>query len=175
MACLLSGIINPFLNKPLFLRVCCSSPLKTLWEEKKFLVTSNFSFSHSIFYLFQELSAIFNKLVNVVCKLSVWKSPKFVISERVKMHQIPFCQSLALVKFIHLFKQDEKKKDCMSKCMNASSCCYMDQSRNGRQSFWMIKTGSSSLCQPYKNVWIINDFCNEIDCLNLWCLKKTLK
>ena len=28
------------------------APLKTLWEKEKLLVTSNFSFSHSVFYLF---------------------------------------------------------------------------------------------------------------------------
>ena len=41
--------INSFQKKPLFLRVCISSLLKTLWEKEKLLVTSNFSFSHSIF------------------------------------------------------------------------------------------------------------------------------
>ena len=40
-------------------------------EKEKLLVTSNFSFSHSVFYLFGELSAIFNKLEIVVCKLFV--------------------------------------------------------------------------------------------------------
>ena len=43
---------NPFSNKPWFLRVCSTSLLKTLWEKEKLLVTSNFSFSHSVFYLF---------------------------------------------------------------------------------------------------------------------------
>ena len=54
--------IDPFPNKPWFLRVCSTILLKTLREKKKLLVTSNFSFSHSVFYLFGELSAIFNKL-----------------------------------------------------------------------------------------------------------------
>ena len=43
---------NPFPNKPWFLRVCSTSLLKTLWEKDKLLVTSNFSFSHSVFYPF---------------------------------------------------------------------------------------------------------------------------
>ena len=43
-------VINPFPNKPWFLRVCSSSLFKTLWEKEKLLITSNFSFSHSIFY-----------------------------------------------------------------------------------------------------------------------------
>ena len=61
--------INPFPNKPWFSRVCSWSLLKTLWEKEKLLVTSNFSFSHSVFYPFGELSAIFIKLKIVVCKL----------------------------------------------------------------------------------------------------------
>ena len=38
-------------------------------EKEKLLVTSNFSFSHSVFYLFGELSAIFIKFDIVVCNL----------------------------------------------------------------------------------------------------------
>ena len=60
---------NPFPNKPCFLRVSSTSLLKTLWEKEKFLVTSNFSFSHSIFYPFGELYANFIKFEIVVCKL----------------------------------------------------------------------------------------------------------
>ena len=44
--------LNPFPNKPWLLRVCSPRPLKTLWEKEKLLVTSNFSFYHSVFYLF---------------------------------------------------------------------------------------------------------------------------
>ena len=62
--------INPFPNKPLFLRVCSTSLLKTLWENEKLLVTSNFSFSHNVFCSFLELSAIFIQSKIVVCKLS---------------------------------------------------------------------------------------------------------
>ena len=59
---------NPFPNKPQT-NVCSTSLLKTLWEKEKLLVTSNFSFSRSVFYLFGELSAIFIKSKIVVCKL----------------------------------------------------------------------------------------------------------
>ena len=77
--------VNPFPNKPWFLRVYSTSLLKTLWEKEKLLVTSNFSFSHSVFYLFEELSAIFNKIEIVVCKpLSIWTSLKLAVWERVK-------------------------------------------------------------------------------------------
>ena len=43
--------LNPFPNKILFLRVCSTSPLKTLWEKGKLLVMRNSSFSRSVFYL----------------------------------------------------------------------------------------------------------------------------
>ena len=62
-------LISPFPNKPCFLRVCSTSLLKTLREKEKLLVTSNFSFSHSVFYLFGKLSTIFILLKIVVCKL----------------------------------------------------------------------------------------------------------
>ena len=61
--------VNPFPKKPWFLCVCSTNPLKTLQEKEKLLVTSNFSFSHSVFYLFGELFAISNELEIVVCKL----------------------------------------------------------------------------------------------------------
>ena len=60
---------NPFQNKPWFLRVCSTGLLKKLREKEKLLVTSNFSFSHSVFYLFVELFAIFILCEIVVCKL----------------------------------------------------------------------------------------------------------
>ena len=61
--------VNPLPNKPRFLRVCCTSLLKTLRENEKLLVTSNFSFSHSVFYQCRDLSAIFIKFETVVCIL----------------------------------------------------------------------------------------------------------
>ena len=44
---LLLNVINPFPNKPWFLRVCSTCLLKTLWEKEKLLVTSNFSFLYA--------------------------------------------------------------------------------------------------------------------------------
>ena len=62
-------IINPFQNKPWFLRVCSTSLLKTMCEKEKLLVTSNFSFSHGVFFPFGKLSAIYKKIKIVVGKL----------------------------------------------------------------------------------------------------------
>ena len=55
-------------TSPGLLRVCITSLLKALQEKEKLLVTSNFSFSCSAFYLLRELSATFNKFEIVVCK-----------------------------------------------------------------------------------------------------------
>ena len=61
--------VNPFPNKPWFLRVCSTSLLKTLWEKEKLLVMSNFSFSNIVFCPFWELSVIFIKFKIVIWKL----------------------------------------------------------------------------------------------------------
>ena len=45
---------NLFPNKPMFFRVCSKNLLKTLWEKEELLVTGDFSFSHSVLYLFGE-------------------------------------------------------------------------------------------------------------------------
>ena len=65
---LLLILFKLFPNKPWFLCVCSTSPLKTLWEKEKFLFTSNSSFSHSVFYPFRKLSAVFIKFETVICK-----------------------------------------------------------------------------------------------------------
>ena len=62
-------LFNLFPSKPWFLHVCSISLLKTLWEKEKLLVTSNFSFSYSVFYPFGELSVIFITFEIVSCKL----------------------------------------------------------------------------------------------------------
>ena len=77
--------LNPFPNNPWFLRVCSTSLLKTLWEKEKLLITSNSSFSHSVFYSLGWTYCQFHRIGNCrLLTLSVWKSLKFVIWERVK-------------------------------------------------------------------------------------------
>ena len=49
--------------------------MQTLWEKEKLLILNNFSFSHSVFYPFGELSAFSNKF-QVVCKLFQFGSIK---------------------------------------------------------------------------------------------------
>ena len=72
-------LFNPFPHKPWFLHVCNTRLLKTLRKKKKLLVMSNFSFSHSVFYPFAELSSISHQIQNFGLQTpSVWKSLKFV-------------------------------------------------------------------------------------------------
>ena len=44
ITCTLTNRVNPFPNKPLFLRICITSLLKTLWLKEGLFVTSNSSF-----------------------------------------------------------------------------------------------------------------------------------
>ena len=80
---------NPFLKQALFLRACSISLLKTPWEKEKLLEMNDFSFSYSVFYPFGELCPIFISFAPFsFCRLqtiSVWKSLKFVVWERVNM------------------------------------------------------------------------------------------
>ena len=74
---------NPFPNKPWFLRVCSTRLLKTLWEKEKLLVRRNFSFSQCFLPVWRNFCH-FHPIQN--CRLqtlSVWKSLKFVVWERV--------------------------------------------------------------------------------------------
>ena len=72
--------INPFPNKALFLRVCSTSVLKTPWEKQKLLVRC---VCPQFFLSFWKLSSS-SFIWNCLQTLSVWKSLKFVIWERVK-------------------------------------------------------------------------------------------
>ena len=75
--------LNPFANKPWFSHVCYTSLLKTLQEKEKLLITSNFSFSQC-FVPFWEISCHFHQVQNCLLQtLSVWKSQKFIVWERV--------------------------------------------------------------------------------------------
>ena len=53
------------------------------WKKEKLLVTSNISFSLSVFCCFEDLPAIYNEFKIVLCKLSLSKDLKFDVWERV--------------------------------------------------------------------------------------------
>ena len=92
--------LNPFPNKPWFLHVCSTSLLKTMWERKKLLITSNFSFSHSVFYPFEELSSVLIKFEIVVCNsLSLEESKTCRLGEGLPITRQQILDSSKLKEF----------------------------------------------------------------------------
>ena len=55
------------------------SLLKTLWEKEKLLITSNFSFPHSVFYLLRTVCILSQIQSCRLQTLSIWKSLNFVV------------------------------------------------------------------------------------------------
>ena len=84
---------NPFPNKSWFLRVCRTILLKTQREKEKLLVMSNFSFSHSVFYLFGVLSAIFkcNSSPDKKILLFYMIQTVFYIIQYTQFHSVNIC------------------------------------------------------------------------------------
>ena len=72
--------INPFPNKPWFLCVCSTCLLKTMWEKEKLLIM--LLFPHC-FLPFWRTFCHFHQIQNCMQTLSVWKSLKFVVWEKV--------------------------------------------------------------------------------------------
>ena len=64
--------------------MCSTRLLRTPWKKEKLLITSDFSFPPSVFYPFEEISAIFTKFEIIICKLcQFWMTLKFFIWEKV--------------------------------------------------------------------------------------------
>ena len=57
----------------------CPNGQETLWEKEKLLVTSNFSFSHSVFYPVGELTSIFIKNCQTVGKGEIARNEPFLL------------------------------------------------------------------------------------------------
>ena len=88
--------VNPFPNKPLFLRVWCTSLENTVGIAE--IAISLFSISLSVFYPCGDVIAIFIELKNVVRKtLSVLNSLKFVVWKRVNKIFLDLSKLKALV------------------------------------------------------------------------------
>ena len=87
----------PFPNKPLFLCVCTTILLKTLWEKEKFLVTSNFSYSHCVFHPFWRALSHINPFPNkpwflCVCSTSLENTvEKGEIARHEQLLLFPLC------------------------------------------------------------------------------------
>ena len=85
----ITSTVNSFPSKPLFLHGCTTILLKTLWEKEKLLITSNFSFFHSVFYLFEELPGIFIKFKIVVYKLQTLRVLNLSFWKELLWHLTP--------------------------------------------------------------------------------------
>ena len=81
--------------------ISCKNLFLNRCKINMFKLTSNFSFSHSVFYPFWEPFTIFIKLKIVVCKCFVWKSLKFVVRE-----------SQLFIEHGTLFLSKKKSKHC---------------------------------------------------------------
>ena len=79
-----NAMLNPFPNKPWFSHVCWKSLLKTLWEKKKLLVTSNFFFSQCFLPILRTFCNFHQTYNCCLQTLSIWKSLEFNVWERVK-------------------------------------------------------------------------------------------
>ena len=95
--------------------------MKTQWKKEKLLVTSNFSFSHSVFYPFREFSAIFVKFEIVVCKLFQFASLKFDVWERVKEDLGKQCGKPAFSPFLTEFYTLSEREIAILTIFNMSS------------------------------------------------------
>ena len=83
--------INPFPNKPWFLRVCITSLLKTLWEKEKLLLTSNFAFSRSDFTILKIfLSFLSNLKLSSTNPFSLAESKICCLRKGYPKHNSPF-------------------------------------------------------------------------------------
>ena len=67
---------NPLLHRDSFRRIKTRQLLKTLWQKEKLLVTSNFSFSHNVFYSIRYLYLHLSTFLTYLYLLLNWKSLK---------------------------------------------------------------------------------------------------
>ena len=100
--------LTGFPKQARFLRVYSTSLLKSLWGKEKLLVMSNFSFSHSVFYPFGDLSAFFIKL-KIVVSSSVLRGleqfyPPFFLHFRAIfnpfLHLVPLLNNCKVFRYI---------------------------------------------------------------------------
>ena len=93
---------------------------KHCWKRRNLLVTSNFSFSHSLFYPFGEHSATVIQFEIIVLQtLSVWKRPKFVVWEKVNPFKFQILNSFKLKEFAdYYFKFDENGRKFSKRVQN---------------------------------------------------------
>ena len=127
-------LVNPFPHNDTFWRPREASLLKTLWEKEKLLVMSNFSFSHSVFYLFRELSAIFIKFKIVVCNLFTLDQSK-ILSSGNGLNSLQNNKILDWSKFKALILQKTNLNEKLKFGLRRSKTCLGKGDNAGNQHF----------------------------------------
>ena len=159
---------NTFTSKPWFLCVCSTSLLKTLGEKKKLLVTSNFSFSQSVFYPLRKLSSIFIEFKNChLHTLSVWKRLNFVAWERAKQYFLSFYLKIEW----DSYTMNSFPYDRILESFNSNSICGQQNKFNSNDSERLeniVRKGGIAgyhhfplLPQNFHTLLIINPFANK--------------
>ena len=104
---------------------------KTLWEKEKLLVTSNFSFSHNVFYPFGELSTIFIKPETVICKFFQFGSIQNLSFGKGLTHNFSLHTSRKKVFLLFTKRQnfghDQTESRRQNKCrLNVDFCLWIE-------------------------------------------------
>ena len=97
--------VNPFPDKPWSLRFCSTSLLKKTTENEKLLVTSNFSFSHSVFTLLENFLPFLSNLKllsansfileeSKICRLGKGLNNRSQLAMNITNSSINRCQGL---------------------------------------------------------------------------------
>ena len=95
--------VNPFQNKPWFLRVCSTRLLKTLWEKETFARNEQFLLFPQCFLTFKRTFHHFYQTQNCrLQRLLIWKNLKFVVWEKVNTgHRNDACSNKSLMVLCH--------------------------------------------------------------------------
>ena len=118
------SLFNPLPNKPWFLRIWSISLLKTQM--------SIFSFSHSVFYPFGELSAIFIKFENILCQLFQFGSLNSLFGKRLKkLWEKEKMLVTSIFSFYHnVFYPYQHKFQFFNTHLSSANSSNLDRSRN---------------------------------------------
>ena len=157
---------HPFPNKPWFLRVCSTSLLKTLWEKEKLLVTSNFSFSQSVFCHFRKLSTIF-----INFKIVIWKLIQFGRVQNLSFGKVLKANNSYIRLHVRIFL---RKIVCMWFCFRIYFLNFLSDlfsNLTSKKNFVTLRKkskGPSSDLGPYSPCILQNTLCLFLRILWIW-------
>ena len=141
-----------------YLHVYSTSLLKTLWDKEKLLVSCNFSFSHSVFYLFGELSSISIKFEFVDCNIFVWRSLKFVVGKGLRLK--PLFTRLRVSQFSDSETSDVTESTDMSEAGDCSSGMLLSTSESSSHAAFTPVKQTHLWPTVYPHVTSWKEFCN---------------